>query len=380
MLFFTFAGLAISTLVYGKEVTDVFTDVTGVTSSGARWVYYRRANVKWAIRPGQLQAGDTFTLSTPCLQPFDDFNLAANGHTYAICKSTNNGTAESVAALCTATDFVTGLEEAFGTVSIPIYLGVGGLASDLWYSLAKCSHKGVNQVRFSHGDKQWQYNNNLDTTDNVGRNPVESWAVTLTGLKMAYAMEKKCANGYTSGQLKLALTRKIDCNSVTYGMTSDLNEFFFPKSGESIPGATISCSNSEITLKYNTIPSGYRPFIWTNFDSAGTRVITQTGTYTCVGTTKAQSSRYQITHSTVGITKYTGSGTEVVNATTIWKKSMTSTTTLLRNNQMWTRLFEIPSSSSITSSSISIIPSFISSQSTSGHHHHIRPGAYTGGG
>lgn len=85
----------------GKEVQGIFTDVTGFESSGNSWVYYRRVNMKWAINPGQLNVGDTFTMHMPCMQPTRGFELRANGKVFATCVSENLGTADSVMARCT---------------------------------------------------------------------------------------------------------------------------------------------------------------------------------------------------------------------------------------------------------------------------------------
>lgn len=335
------AGSVVLTAASAKLVTGIFTGVTSLTSNGNAWTAYRRVVFKWSISSGQVLPGDVFVMETPCIQPYDDFNLEANGNTYAKCSTVNNGTANSIAARCVATDVVLS-HEAFGTVSVPIYVGLGGQATSLWYSLAHCSKLGNNQLTFTHGDQQWKFTNYVGPAYPEKHVATDSYAVTLTGLREGYALEKYCKAGYKSGTLKLELTRKIDCSTVQYGMTSEINEFYFPKSGMSIAEASIKCTTGSITLTYKSIPAGYRPFLWTIFDTNGGREMTQTGQFTCADSSATLNSKFEKYINAVAVAKYIANGIEIKNATTSRYDPVTSTTTILKGTAVWTRVLEVP--------------------------------------
>ena len=73
----------------------------------------------------------------------------------------------------------------------------------------------------------------------------------------------QCENGYTSGTMGFSTSYgdvAIDCSNVHIGISKGVNDWNHPVTSESF-SYTKSCSSFGISITYQNVPAGYRPFI-----------------------------------------------------------------------------------------------------------------------
>ncbi|EGW35379.1 uncharacterized protein SPAPADRAFT_146555, partial [Spathaspora passalidarum NRRL Y-27907] len=273
------------TFAAAKEISGVFTSFNSLKwRKGANYRYASPAfpswiaELGWKIDGSKMSAGDTFTLTMPCVFKFTTTQVSVNlkvGNTiYATCRFAPGDILLPTSELkCSLSDTVKQSTSAHGTMSFPLTFNVGGSALDTDVKCGETFTSGVNTVSFSDGDNvvstTVNFEGGVDT--NPDRIAYNARVVPSVNKLQHQVLGGKCGAGYSSGVLGITMlygTGSIDCSSIHAAISNSLNDWYFPKSIETDFSYTTKCSATSFIINYKNIPAGYRVFIDTLVSSA----------------------------------------------------------------------------------------------------------------
>ncbi|KAK6459640.1 cell-wall agglutinin N-terminal ligand-sugar binding-domain-containing protein [Scheffersomyces xylosifermentans] len=332
-----------------KEVTGVFTNFDSLVFQNAgdyaiaspaypSWI----AKLNWVIDGSKETAGDTFTLNMPCVFKFttsdgvNSVDLKVNNDVFATCKFSPGEIVVPYSQLqCTVAKIVTASTYASGTVNFPITFNVGGSALKTDLEDSTCFTPGNNTVTFNDGP------NKLSTTANFQADSpssgyydpktfvVRNRDTPSTNNIQHYVLAGNCPKGYLYGSLGFSLSGgTLDCSSVHAEITDQLNAWYFPKTSSDF-FYTSRCTSSGVSISYNNIRAGFRPFIDGLIRQSGSSLeISYTNNYVC--------SNFDSYNYDTGINwgnydnsnDYGSNGNVVVVTTKTWTDSTTQVATL----------------------------------------------------
>ncbi|KHC58489.1 hypothetical protein MGE_04826, partial [Candida albicans P75010] len=289
-----FISLTVST---AKTITGVFNSFDSLTWTRSVEYAYKgpetptwTAVLGWSLNSTTADAGDTFTLIMPCVFKFitsqTSVDLTADGVSYATCDFNAGEEFTTFSSLsCTVNSVSVSYDKASGTVKLPITFNVGGTGSSVDLADSKCFTAGKNTVTFMDGDTK------ISTTVDFDASPV-SPSGYITSSRIIPSLNKlsslfvvpQCENGYTSGIMGFVASNgaTIDCSNVNIGISKGLNDWNFPVSSESF-SYTKTCTSTSITVEFQNVPAGYRPFVdaYISAENIDKYTLTYANEYTC---------------------------------------------------------------------------------------------------
>ncbi|EGW33146.1 uncharacterized protein SPAPADRAFT_55077 [Spathaspora passalidarum NRRL Y-27907] len=222
-----------------------------------------------------MSAGDTFTLTMPCVFKFTsdakhvDLNathsITGATTTFATCYFNPGELLVTYSELlCVLSDEVDSETKAYGAITIPVTFNNGRGASDTDLECAAMFHSGTTTVSFRDGDnilsidvefeKGCEYLNPLLRHNRIS---------LLFDNSQLVIFAAECPDGYDSGTLGIQLVYEehtINCNYARAAITNELNDWCCAKSIAPFTFTTI-CNQSTFIVEYENIPAGYRPFL-----------------------------------------------------------------------------------------------------------------------
>ena len=342
LLQFLLLSLCVS-VATAKVITGVFNSFDSLTWTRAGNYAYKGPNrptwnavLGWSLDGTSANPGDTFTLNMPCVFKFitdqTSVDLTADGVKYATCQFYSGEEFTTFSSLkCTVSNTLTSSIKALGTVTLPISFNVGGTGSLVDLESSKCFKAGTNTVTFNDGDKKISIDVDFEKTneDASGYFIASRLIPSINKVSITY-VAPQCANGYTSGAMGfIVLTgdTTIDCSNVHVGITKGLNDWNFPVSSDSL-SYNKTCSSTGISITYENVPAGYRPF----FDvytlvSGQNRQLRYTNDYACVGSS-LQSKPFNLRLRGYNNSEANSNGFVIVATTRTVTDSTTAVTTL----------------------------------------------------
>nr|AAD32849.1 agglutinin-like protein [Candida albicans] len=259
-----------------KAITGIFNSIDSLTWSNAGNYAFKgpgyptwNAVLGWSLDGTSANPGDTFILNMPCVFKFTasqkSVDLTADGVKYATCQFYSGEEFTTFSTLtCTVNDALKSSIKAFGTVTLPIAFNVGGTGSSTDLEDSKCFTAGINTVTFNDGSKKLSIAVNFEksTVDRSGYLTTSRFMPSLNKIATLY-VAPQCENGYTSGTMGFSTSYgdvAIDCSNVHIGISKGVNDWNHPVTSESF-SYTKSCSSFGISITYQNVPAGYRPFI-----------------------------------------------------------------------------------------------------------------------
>ena len=289
-----FISLTVST---AKTITGVFNSVDSLTwTRSVEYVYKGpetptwNAVLGWSLNSTTADPEDTFNLILPCVFKFittqTSVDLTADGVSYATCDFNAGEEFTTFSSLsCTVNSVSVSYARVSGTVKLPITFNVGGTGSSVDLADSKCFTAGKNTVTFMDGDTK------ISTTVDFDASPV-SPSGYITSSRIIPSLNKlsslfvvpQCENGYTSGIMGFVASNgaTIDCSNINIGISKGLNDWNFPVSSESF-SYTKTCTSTSITVEFQNVPAGYRPFVdaYISAENIDKYTLTYANEYTC---------------------------------------------------------------------------------------------------
>ena len=289
-----FISLTVST---AKTITGVFNSFDSLTwTRSVEYVYKGpetptwNAVLGWSLNSTTADPEDTFNLILPCVFKFittqTSVDLTADGVSYATCDFNAGEEFTTFSSLsCTVNSVSVSYARVSGTVKLPITFNVGGTGSSVDLADSKCFTAGKNTVTFMDGDTK------ISTTVDFDASPV-SPSGYITSSRIIPSLNKlsslfvvpQCENGYTSGIMGFVASNgaTIDCSNVNIGISKGLNDWNFPVSSESF-SYTKTCTSTSITVEFQNVPAGYRPFVdaYISAENIDKYTLTYANEYTC---------------------------------------------------------------------------------------------------
>lgn len=172
--------------------------------------------LSWGIDGSQVNAGDTFTLTLPCTFKFTSssstVNLQVGGNVYATCTFNSGYTIVAYSSLqCTASNIVTPLTRATGSVNFPVAYNAGGSAGATDLQDSTCFTTGSNTISYTDGSNTISlavnFNGGVLSQRSVDPSILAYNVREIPDLnkKQVYALAGNCAGGYSSGVLGIKL-------------------------------------------------------------------------------------------------------------------------------------------------------------------------------
>ncbi|KHC63506.1 hypothetical protein MGI_04816 [Candida albicans P75016] len=259
-----------------KAITGIFNSIDSLTWSNAGNYAFKgpgyptwNAVLGWSLDGTSANPGDTFILNMPCVFKFTasqkSVDLTADGVKYATCQFYSGEEFTTFSSLkCTVNNNLRSSIKALGTVTLPIAFNVGGTGSSVDLEDSKCFTAGTNTVTFNDGSKKLSIAVNFEksTVDQSGYLTTSRFMPSLNKIATLY-VAPQCENGYTSGTMGFSTSYgdvAIDCSNVHIGISKGVNDWNHPVTSESF-SYTKSCSSFGISITYQNVPAGYRPFI-----------------------------------------------------------------------------------------------------------------------
>ncbi|RLP66076.1 hypothetical protein L150_04853, partial [Candida albicans Ca529L] len=342
LLQFLLLSLCVS-VATAKVITGVFNSFDSLTWTRAGNYAYKGPNrptwnavLGWSLDGTSANPGDTFTLNMPCVFKFitdqTSVDLTAEGVKYATCQFYSGEEFTTFSSLkCTVSNTLTSSIKALGTVTLPISFNVGGTGSSVDLESSQCFKAGTNTVTFNDGDKKISIDVDFEKTneDASGFFIASRLIPSINKVSITY-VAPQCANGYTSGAMGfIVLTgdTTIDCSNVHVGITKGLNDWNFPVSSDSL-SYNKTCSSTGISITYENVPAGYRPFfdVYTSV-SGQNRQLRYTNDYACVGSS-LQSKPFNLRLRGYNNSEANSNGFVIVATTRTVTDSTTAVTTL----------------------------------------------------
>ena len=289
-----FISLTVST---AKTITGVFNSFDSLTwTRSVEYVYKGpetptwNAVLGWSLNSTTADPEDTFNLILPCVFKFittqTSVDLTADGVSYATCDFNAGEEFTTFSSLsCTVNSVSVSYARVSGTVKLPITFNVGGTGSSVDLADSKCFTAGKNTVTFMDGDTK------ISTTVDFDASPV-SPSGYITSSRIIPSLNKlsslfvvpQCENGYTSGIMGFVASNgaTIDCSNINIGISKGLNDWNFPVSSESF-SYTKTCTSTSITVEFQNVPAGYRPFVdaYISAENIDKYTLTYANEYTC---------------------------------------------------------------------------------------------------
>ncbi|KHC30901.1 hypothetical protein MGO_04885, partial [Candida albicans P76055] len=342
LLQFLLLSLCVS-VATAKVITGVFNSFDSLTWTRAGNYAYKGPNrptwnavLGWSLDGTSANPGDTFTLNMPCVFKFitdqTSVDLTAEGVKYATCQFYSGEEFTTFSSLkCTVSNTLTSSIKALGTVTLPISFNVGGTGSLVDLESSKCFKAGTNTVTFNDGDKKISIDVDFEKTneDASGYFIASRLIPSINKVSITY-VAPQCANGYTSGAMGFTIgsgDTTIDCSNVHVGITKGLNDWNFPVSSDSL-SYNKTCSSTGISITYENVPAGYRPFfdVYTSV-SGQNRQLRYTNDYACVGSS-LQSKPFNLRLRGYNNSEANSNGFVIVATTRTVTDSTTAVTTL----------------------------------------------------
>lgn len=192
-------------------------------------------------------------------------NLKAGETVYAQC-DVNDGSFNSdhsylACTMSSAVDKSGG--SATGEIKFDFVFNAGGSSNDVDISAAKHFSSGKNEIDFSDMTADVDFQAGPFFTDKKNNELLYYSRSTPQNLEQVYVLSGDCSDGINSGSMIYTTNNSLDCSQFKLKMTKDLNDFYMPKSANSVDDSSISCSddNKKLTATFKNIPSGYRVFL-----------------------------------------------------------------------------------------------------------------------
>ncbi|EGW31730.1 uncharacterized protein SPAPADRAFT_141433, partial [Spathaspora passalidarum NRRL Y-27907] len=278
MLNFFIYFVLVFSFTIAKQISGVFTSFDSLVWKKAAnypfpapqfpsWI----ATLSWKIKGSNMSAGDTFTLTMPCVFKFTtsqrSINLSLGTTNYATCTFNPGDIVVAFSKLeCVLSNSVNPRTDSFGTINFPITFNTGGSALDTDIQDSTCFVNGKNVVTFSDGNNKISTSVLFSGGSNEDPEQVvfKSRVIPTLNKQQHFLLAGNCPSGYTSGTLGMqivSLGATIDCRSIHMAITNSLNDWFMPKNTKLKFSHTFVCDPVTFVLTYQNIPKGYRPFI-----------------------------------------------------------------------------------------------------------------------
>ncbi|EGW31962.1 uncharacterized protein SPAPADRAFT_152224, partial [Spathaspora passalidarum NRRL Y-27907] len=341
---FTILALATAT---AEQVSGIFTSFDSLEWEKAANYGYASpaypswiATLSWAIKGSKVSAGDTFTLTLPCVFKFTttqtSVNLNVGSTNYATCTFNPGDIVVAFSKLdCVMLDTVTSSLDAHGSINFPVAFNVGGSALSTDLEDSTCFADGENTVSFFDGD------NKLSTqaifsggsTDDPEKIVYGNRVVPSLNKQQHFLLGGNCPKGYSSGSIGLEIKNsgpKFDCDSIHMKITNSLNAWFLPENADDDFDFTYTCTSTSFVVDYKNIPAGYRPFIDTLVDIANGQSITLNyiNNYICDGSKTTTNNGKIIAWAAYENNVAGGNGEEVKVVTSTYTGSTTEVSTM----------------------------------------------------
>lgn len=280
MLIFTLLWLTASlTVVWGKHVTGVFTEIQSVSP-----LYHYESDpvatyvmtVLWELAGSEVSPGDTFSLSLPCVFVFPmsavSFGIPG-GNNYFSCNFTSGlrTTVDSTVECVIGTDVPPGIFLT-GAVSFAVEfnVGFGGSQFDLYCS--KQFKAGTNSISINDGSNDISISADILSQYSMGvpdqRAPFSFFRLASDLPRLNSPAKRQiaqytgnCTDGYKSGSITVTpKTGQFDCDTSIAAVANKFNDFKVPESIDSLL-LSFTCLPSKIQLDYLELSAGYRPFV-----------------------------------------------------------------------------------------------------------------------
>ncbi|ODV78473.1 uncharacterized protein CANTADRAFT_266706 [Suhomyces tanzawaensis NRRL Y-17324] len=229
----------------------------------------RTANLFWKLDLLQVDANDVFRLNMPCVFrtkfPGSILRLTAGSQTYAECTAhdasylSSNSYLECVVS--SSFDSSSGLIVQ-GQITFDFSLNAGGSTNPADQFCASQYDKGSFHL-------QWDdFSQVIPITSGPYYEPISKLdeliiysRTTPQKLEQVYFLAGVCPGGISSGSLYFVTDDKLDSSLFKVGATDNLNDFYFPKSADSVEFET-STSDDEKSLElyFGQVEEGRRVF------------------------------------------------------------------------------------------------------------------------
>lgn len=230
----------------------------------------RTAKVGWKIITDDVLPNDNFYLLMPYVfrTKFDrnEISLKVDGKVLSTCK-VHEGTFNSHTSYlkCTMDSSVNdnkGLIAA-GEILFDFVFNAGGSSYDADILSANRFSSGTNEVSFNNFTSNVSFQPGPFFTDKNIDDLLYYSRSTPQGSEQVFVLGGVCKEGIVSGSIVFTSNNSIDCSIFNLKMTKDLNDFYLPKSYESVNIGSIRCSNdnSKLTATFNNIPQDFRVFL-----------------------------------------------------------------------------------------------------------------------
>ncbi|EGW35286.1 uncharacterized protein SPAPADRAFT_64435 [Spathaspora passalidarum NRRL Y-27907] len=271
--------LQLFSFVATQEVTGVFTSFDSLTwlDSGNYHIKYPAApawiaELGWKIDGSLVSAGDTFTLTMPCVFKFTTTQSSVNLHVgdinYATCDFAPGGLFSANSELhCILLDAVQDSTLVVGKLTLPIVFNTGRSSADVDMFCSTFYKSGLNTVSFTDGDKTLSIVVEFKGGSHSGdiNRAIYSARILPAGDQGQHYL----LGSYCPGVLKMATigmtindgASTFDCSTAHVYLTNSVNDWYYPQSFESIDPVFITCTPKEFLISYKEVPDGYRVFI-----------------------------------------------------------------------------------------------------------------------
>ncbi|KAG7664413.1 uncharacterized protein J8A68_002086 [[Candida] subhashii] len=274
LLLLLYLLLYLSATATSKAISGIFTSFDSLEWKGNGYPQEPHSKswfvtMSWRIDGSQAAAGDTFKLTLPYVFKFtttdSSVDLKVDQTSYATCKFQPGETLIEFSELeCIMLSSVVPTTYAIGTITFSMVFACGGSLFPIELKAASQFDQGVNEISFWDGKNQLSIQTTFAKSAAMDNLVYKNRGLPVLNKVSLLAGAGTCPYGYLSGTLGMTIeTRNIqlDCSNIHGGISNDLNPWHLPKSISTDFDFTLSCSTYKVTMNYQKIPEGYRPFL-----------------------------------------------------------------------------------------------------------------------
>ncbi|KAL6450000.1 ALS6 Agglutinin-like protein 6 [Candida maltosa Xu316] len=273
--------LLLTSTITAKQIHGVFTNFDSLSSTSASnqvpnlptWF----AEISWSLDGEKCFPGDTFSLQLLGVHRFvttkSSFNLGVDDTVFASCEMISANENSSYSSLeCMVTSNIKINTKASGTVKLPLVFTVGGSITPSTINAATYYTVGDNLVTFNDGINNLQLQTFFASSNINSENPISFTRFDSTRKQIFNSViGPYCAKGYSAGRLGISVTSnnaQFNCSTTSVSITNKLNSWNLPVSIDTFKH-DILCTPSSLTISYNNIPVGFRPYISASLVTTG---------------------------------------------------------------------------------------------------------------
>ncbi|EGW35284.1 uncharacterized protein SPAPADRAFT_64434 [Spathaspora passalidarum NRRL Y-27907] len=335
--------LQLLTFAATQEISGVFTSFNSLTwlnsnpntfqtPASPAWI----AELSWKIDGSVVSAGDTFSLTMPCVFRFytdqDSVNLRVGSTNYATCDFITGGISSTDSELnCVLSDEVEESILAVGKLTFPIVFNIGRSTEDVDLYCSTFYQGGLNTISFMDGDNTLSIDVEFqDGTPSGDPNGPMYGARMLPSSNrwQNYVLGGLCPGGLSTATIGITINddvSTIDCETANIRLTNAVNDWFYPESFKTFTTASKLCRSNSFMITYWGVPDGYRVFIEAVINTDGNPPRVQyTNKYLCPTTIDNGVWVNWLPYDSV---EADGPGKEIITVTETWTGSDTETIT-----------------------------------------------------